>query len=46
MPGGTRVVWTSAIDVGPIVGKIARTVVGHVFGRILDACAKDLATKE
>ncbi|MCM6791736.1 SRPBCC family protein [Nocardia sp. CDC159] len=44
-PGGTRVVWASTVDVGPIVGRIARTVVGHVFGRILDACAKDLATK-
>jgi hypothetical protein len=40
---GTTVVWTSVVDVGPIIGGIARTVVGHVFGRILDACAKDLA---
>lgn len=41
--GSTRVVWTSTVDVGPVVGRIARTVVGHVFGRILDACAADLA---
>ncbi|MFE9581577.1 SRPBCC family protein [Nocardia sp. NPDC006044] len=45
VPGGTRVVWTSTVDVGSIVGKVARTVVGHVFGRILAACDKALTTK-
>ncbi|WP_194837086.1 SRPBCC family protein [Nocardia sp. XZ_19_369] len=45
VPGGTRVVWTTAIDAGSFVGSIARTVVGHVFGRILNACAKELASK-
>ncbi|MFI9407770.1 SRPBCC family protein [Nocardia sp. NPDC052316] len=45
VPGGTRVVWTTAIDANPLVGRIARTVVGHVFGRILNACAEELGGK-
>lgn len=43
VPEGTRVVWTSTVDIGPVLGPIARTLVGHVFGRILAACAAELA---
>jgi len=46
VPTGTRVVWTSTINVGPVLGGISRSVVGHVFGRILDACTTDLATND
>lgn len=48
VPDGTRVTWTSAVEVGPaaIAGPATRLlvkpVISHVFGRILAACADDL----
>ncbi|ATL68120.1 SRPBCC family protein [Nocardia terpenica] len=50
VPNGTKVLWTSSVEVGsPIAAThltrwLAKPTVSHVFGRILDACAKDLAS--
>jgi hypothetical protein len=51
VPGGTTVVWSSTVEVGVPIGAgwatrwIAKPVISHVFGRILDACAEDLARR-
>ncbi|MCU1641991.1 MAG: MxaD family protein [Nocardia sp.] len=49
VPTGTKVVWSTTVEMTiPVAARFAthwlsRPVITHVFGRILHACAKDLA---
>lgn len=51
VPGGTKVVWSTTVEMALPFGAATATrvlsgpVVTHVFGRILRACAKDLAAR-
>ncbi|TCO60823.1 SRPBCC family protein [Actinocrispum wychmicini] len=45
VPGGTRVVWTSIVEVPFPIRPLARTLITYVFGKILDAADADLAER-
>jgi uncharacterized protein YndB with AHSA1/START domain len=49
VPGGTDVTWSTRVEVAVPIGAdlatrwIAKPMLTHVFGRILNSCARDLA---
>jgi len=49
VPGGTDVVWSTSVEVAVPIGAdlatrlIAKPMLTHVFGQILNSCARDLA---